>query len=176
MDDPAAARSITGSDRCQYGFGDRQGISDTQRFLAEQGNKIVPDTCPEPGLFRLRETIIETPISQISSLEKPLRASASAAFAEPGLVTPVRATRAIATMETAPIGIALPIIAAIVPTKSASRCQALGSTPSGTGTANQIIQVIRTAIKEGTGFSGVSLFIGPSVVIVFNCRRVTYLY
>lgn len=76
---------------------------------------------------------MEIPINQIRSLENPLNASPIAALVELGLVTPVTATNAIAIIETAPIGSALPIMAAIVPTKRANKCQALGSTPSGMG-------------------------------------------
>ena len=92
-------------------------------------------------------------------MEKPLNASLIAPLVESGLVTPVAATSAIAIIDTAPIGKALPIIAAIVPTNSANKCQALGSTPWGTGITNQMIRVIATAIKVGIGRNGVNLFI-----------------
>lgn len=103
--------------------------------------------------------MIEKPISQISWLEKPLSASSSAAPGLPGLVTPVTATRAMAITETAPIGIALPMMAMMVPINSASSCQALGATPSGTGMRNQMISVAARAHREGSGLSGVSLSI-----------------
>ncbi|CAI2474060.1 Uncharacterised protein [Serratia ficaria] len=103
--------------------------------------------------------MIEKPISQISGLEKPLSASSSAAPGLPGWVTPVTATSAMAITATAPIGIALPMMAMMVPINSASSCQALGATPSGTGMKNQTISVEATAHREGTGLSGVSLSI-----------------
>src|SRR5471030_3228871 len=99
--------------------------------------------------------MMEIPISQIRLFEKPRNASLSAAVGLPGLVTPVSATSAMAMMEMAPMGRALPIIAAIVPTNSARRCHALGVTSCGAGITNQIISVIIIAIREGTGFSGV---------------------
>lgn len=68
-------------------------------------------------------------INHIKSLEKPLSESAKALDSSSGLVTPVIATRAIATIDNAPIGMALLIIATIVPTKIASKCQALSLTP-----------------------------------------------
>jgi hypothetical protein len=77
-------------------------------------------------------------ISQISGLAKPLSASAMAPSGLPGRVTSVMATSAIAITETAPIGKALPMMAAMVPVNSASRCQASGVTFSGTGITNQI--------------------------------------
>ena len=49
------------------------------------------------------------------------------------------------------MGIALPIIAAITPTNIASRCQACGVTPAGTGTANQISSANPTATAAGSG-------------------------
>ena len=48
------------------------------------------------------ETRTAMTISQISALEKPLSASLSAAADLPGLVTPVMATRAMATTESEP--------------------------------------------------------------------------
>lgn len=44
--------------------------------------------------------MIEIPINQIRSLEKPLKASAIAPLVDSGLVTPVAATNEIATIET----------------------------------------------------------------------------
>ena len=107
---------------------------------------------PRPVLIRPREIMMEMPISQIRELEKPLRASA---MAPPGLalVTPVMATRAMATMDRAPMGMALPMIAAMVPMNRARRCQALGVTPWGTGMTNQISSVMAMATKAGTPFS-----------------------
>ncbi|BET79821.1 hypothetical protein GBFDFA_03015 [Edwardsiella anguillarum] len=113
--------------------------------------------------------MIEMPISQIRALEKPLRASFNAAAGFPGAVTPVRATSAIATTETAPIGSALPIMAAMVPTNSASSCQALALTPAGAGIINQRVRVIASAIRAGRGFNGVSLSIGCHPFIILLC-------
>ena len=103
-------------------------------------------------MISAREIMIATPISQISGLAKLLSASAIA-VAGLSLVTPVTATSAIASTDSAPIGIALPMIAAIVPTNSASRCQASGVTPSGTGTTNQISRPIATATAIGIGLN-----------------------
>ena len=83
---------------------------------------------PSPVLMMPREIMIDTPISQISELEKLLSASAIAP-AGVLLVTPVTATNVTATIDSAPIGIALPIMAAMVPTNNASRCQAFCVTP-----------------------------------------------
>ena len=55
---------------------------------------------------------------------KEFTASSREAFASPGLVTCVSATEAIAMTEIAPIGSAFPMIAAIVPIKSAKSCHA----------------------------------------------------
>ena len=93
--------------------------------------------------------MMEKPINQISGLENPLKASA---IAPPGfgLVTPVNATSAIAITPIAPIGNALPMIAAMVAIKSANKCQALGLTPAGTGMTNQINAPITKAMIRGT--------------------------
>src|SRR5690606_36774804 len=108
-----------------------------------------------------REIMIEMPISQISEFENPLSASAIAADGL-SLVTPVIATSVIAMMECAPIGMNLPMIAAIVPMNSASICQALGLTPSGTGITDQITRVIATATIAGTGMNDSTLIIAPN--------------
>ncbi|MND82397.1 hypothetical protein D3C80_742260 [compost metagenome] len=65
------------------------------------------------------------------------------------LVTPVTATKVIAIIAIAPIGIALPMIAAITPTNIANKCHASGSTPAGTGITNQINNVINKEISVG---------------------------
>ena len=105
---------------------------------------------PKPVFRMPREIIIATPINQISGLEKLLKASfiASAGFSA---VTPVIATSIIAIIERAPIGIALPIIAAITPTNIANKCHACGVTPSGTGMTNQISKAKPSAIAVGKG-------------------------
>src|SRR5574344_263423 len=105
---------------------------------------------PSPVLMMPREIMIDTPISQISELEKLLRASfmAPAAFS---LVTPVTATSAMAMMDSAPMGSALPMMAAMVPTNSASKCQALGVTPSGTGMMKPMTSHRANAIAVGKG-------------------------
>ena len=92
--------------------------------------------------------MIEMPISQISELEKLLSASPMAP-AGLSLVTPVIATSAMAMMEMAPIGSALPMMAAMVATNRASRCQAFSVTPCGTGTTNQISSPRATDIAMG---------------------------
>ena len=99
-----------------------------------------------------REIMIDTPISQISEFEKLLSASAMAPPAV-SLVTRVSATSAIATIDSAPIGMALPMMAAMVPTNSASRCQASDVTPSGTGTTNQINRPSAMAMAVGSGLN-----------------------
>ena len=63
---------------------------------------------------------------------------------------------AIAITDSAPIGIALPMIAAMVPMNSANRCQALGDTLSGTGATNQIRSARPIAMALGTGFGKLS--------------------
>src|SRR5450830_1364208 len=90
-------------------------------------------------------------INQIKGLEKPLKASAIAPSGLPGRVTSVMATKEMATIDKAPIGMALPMMAAMVPINSASKCQALGLTLSGTGMTNQIRRVMATAIALGMG-------------------------
>ena len=96
--------------------------------------------------------MMATPISQISGLPKLLKASA---MALPGLslVTPVIATSIMAMMDIAPIGIALPIMAAITPTNIANKCQACGETPSGIGIINQMIKPNASAMAEGMGLN-----------------------
>src|SRR3989338_7742325 len=107
---------------------------------------------PSPVLIRPREIMMEMQISQISELEKPLRASAMAALGL-ALVTPVMATKAMAIMARAPMGMALPMIAAMVPMNMANRCHALAETPAGTGMTNQMTSAMPTATQAGTIFS-----------------------
>ena len=97
-----------------------------------------------------REIMMDTPISQISGLAKLDSASLIAASGL-SLVTPVNATSITATIDNAPMGIALPIIAAITPTNIARRCHACGVTPVGTGMTNQISRASPTATAAGTG-------------------------
>ena len=111
---------------------------------------------PSPVLMMPREIMIDTPISQISELEKLLSASAMAP-AGLSLVTSVIATRAMATIDSAPIGMALPMMAAMVATNSASRCHALGATPSGTGMTNQISRPMPTAMAMEVGLNPMRL-------------------
>ncbi len=66
---------------------------------------------------------MEIPINQINGFAKLLKASFIASLGL-SLVTPVTATNVIASIAIAPIGIALPIIAAITPINIASRCHA----------------------------------------------------
>ncbi|PRD29864.1 UNVERIFIED_CONTAM: yjdF [Trichonephila clavipes] len=94
---------------------------------------------------------MEIPINQINGFEKLLNASF---IAPDGLsfVTPVTATKVIAMIAIAPIGMAFPIMAAITPTNIANKCQAFGSTPAGTGTANQIMSITSIAIFSAEYF------------------------
>ena len=73
---------------------------------------------------------------------------ASAGFSA---VTPVTATNMMAIIDNAPIGITLPIIAAITPTNNANKCHACGVTSFGAGITNQINNVKPTAIAAGMG-------------------------
>ena len=68
------------------------------------------------------------PIIQMSELLRLLKASlvASAAFS---LVTPVSATKVMPKIAMAPIGMALPMMPAMMPTNNAKRCHASGDTP-----------------------------------------------
>src|SRR5512133_4022495 len=106
---------------------------------------------PNPVLVRATEIITAMAINQIKGLAKPLKASSMAPAGLPGRVTCVMATRDMATIDNAPIGMTLPMMAAMVPMNSASRCQALGLTLSGTGTTNQIRRVMPTAMAVGIG-------------------------
>jgi hypothetical protein len=54
-----------------------------------------------------------------------------------------------AIIEIAPIGMALPIMAAITPINMANRSHALAETSCGTGMKNQIIRVSDTEIMVG---------------------------
>ena len=114
---------------------------------------------PSPVLMSAREIMIATPMSQISGLAKLLSASAMAT-AGLSLVTPVSATSAIARIDSAPIGMALPMIAAMVATNSASRCQAFGATPSGTGMTNQMSRPMAQATAAGTGLNPIGFLLG----------------
>ena len=77
-------------------------------------------------------------------------------MASPGVspVTPLAATIEIAITEIAPIGMALPMIATIVPTNIASMSQAFGVSPSGKGITSQINRVVATAIAVDQGLKG----------------------
>ena len=90
------------------------------------------------------------PIIQINELLRLLRASlvASAAFS---LVTPVSATKVMPKIAIAPMGMALPMMPAMMPTNNAKRCHASGDTPCGTGMTNQIISVSASATAAGIG-------------------------
>src|SRR5450631_813246 len=108
---------------------------------------------PKPVLFNDKDTITAATISQMSGLANPLRESVSACAGLPGLVTPVMATSAMAMTANAAMGIALPMIATIVPVNRANRCHALGVTPAGTGMTNQMTSVstITNAVGSGLG-------------------------
>ena len=93
------------------------------------------------------------PISQISGLEKPERASETAPLELSGLVTPVSATTVMAMIARAPMRMVLPMMAAMVATKIASRCQASGLTPSGTGITNQSASPRVTETRAGSGLN-----------------------
>ena len=114
---------------------------------------------PSPVLISAREIMIAAPISQISGFAKLLSASPMAA-AGLSLVTPVSATSVIARIDSAPIGMALPMMAAIVATNSASRCQAFGATPSGTGMTNQISRPIAQATAAGISLKPMVVVLG----------------
>jgi len=120
--------------------------------------KKYPILDPNPVLDKLIEIITEIPINQIKSLENPLKESAKAPLGFPGFVTSVNATKAIATIEIAPIGKAFPMIAAIVPTNKANKCHAFGVTPLGIGIINQMDNVRAIDIKAGIGFIGVKMY------------------
>ena len=123
---------------------------------------------PRPVFKIPREIIIEIPISQISGSANELNASLIAISAgfliglpsapNSGTVTCVTATSITAIIDNAPIGIALPIIAAITPTNIDNKCQACGVTPSGTGMTNQINNAKPSAIAAGMGLKPI-LFI-----------------
>ena len=96
--------------------------------------------------------MIDTPISQISGLAKLDNASFMASLALPpsATVIPVTATKVIAKIDKAPMGIALPIIAAITPTNNASKFQAWSVTPSGVG-IKRIVTERAMAMTNGMG-------------------------
>src|SRR5258705_9205189 len=98
----------------------------------------------------------------MSGLANPLSESTRAAAGLPGLVTPVIATSAIAITDSEPSGIALLMMPTMVPMNSANRCQALGVTPAGTGTTNQMASVRHTTTAQGTGLSGAAFCIVAS--------------
>ena len=66
-------------------------------------------------------------INQTVGVEKPLRAAETDLDVLPGARTRLAAQTALATTATEPIGAALPMMARIVATKTAARCQALGA-------------------------------------------------
>ena len=91
---------------------------------------------PSPVLSKPREIMMAIPIIQISVLFRLLNASL-AAWADgflmglpsapiSGTVTCNSATMVIASTAIAPMGMALPMMPAITPINSASRCHALG--------------------------------------------------
>src|SRR5215469_7936065 len=112
---------------------------------------------PSPVLVTAAATITATTISQMSGLANPLSASTTAAAGLSGLVTPVSATSAMAIMDREPSGIALLMMPMMVPMNSANRCHALGVTPAGAGTANQMTSVRPTTARAGMGLSGADL-------------------
>ena len=69
-------------------------------------------------------------------------------------VTPVNATKLMAIIARAPIGSALPMMATMVATKRANKCQALSVTPAGVGITNQMIRPMAIAIIVGMGLKG----------------------
>ena len=69
-------------------------------------------------------------------------------------VTPVNATKLMAIIANAPIGRALPMIATMVATNKANKCQALSVTPSGVGMTNQMIKPMAIASIVGKGLKG----------------------
>ncbi len=89
--------------------------------------EVVADARAQPVLFRLREIMIEKPISQISWLEKPLSASSAA----PGLplVTPVTATRGDGDHRDRADRHRLADDAMMVPINSASNCERWAQRP-----------------------------------------------
>ena len=104
---------------------------------------------PSPVLSSPREIMMDTPISQISGSAKELSASRMAA-AGLSAVTPVTATSVMARMDSAPMGMTLPMMAAITPTNMASRCHAWGLTPAGAG-ISQMPSASATAMAAGMG-------------------------
>ena len=111
--------------------------------------------------------MMEAPISQMSGLAKLDSASLMAASGWL-VVTPVSATSMMAIMDSAPIGMALPMMAAITPVNMASRCHACGVTPAGTGTRNQMANASPTAMLIGTGLkpNGDGLALATSFVVI----------
>ena len=103
---------------------------------------------PSPVFSSPREIMMEAPINQISGLAK-LESASLMAFSGASAVTPVTATSVMATIDSAPMGMALPMMAAITPTNIASRCQARGVTPCGTGMANAISSASASAMPAG---------------------------
>src|SRR5215204_756514 len=118
---------------------------------------------PRPVLFSDSATSTASTISQMSGLAKPLSASVKAAAGLPGLVLWVWGMKARATTDSEPIGIALRMIATIVPMNSANRCQALGETLAGTGMTNQIRSARPTAMAVGTSLGNAGLVVPPPV-------------
>src|SRR5665647_1308046 len=114
---------------------------------------------PNPVLVKATAIIMAMAINQINGLEKPLKASAIAPSGLPGRVTSVIATKEMATIDKAPIGMALPMMAAMVPINNASKCHASGLTLSGTGMTNQIRRAMPIATAVGMGLGREGLFI-----------------
>ena len=103
--------------------------------LPNRGDEVIADARAQAGFQNPREIIIEIPISQISGSANELNASLIAISAgfliglpsapNSGTVTCVTATSITAIIDNAPIGIALPIIAAITPTNTRQQMPSL---------------------------------------------------
>ena len=109
---------------------------------------------------------MDIPINQIRGLAKPLKASLMESlglFAD----TQVIATSAIAIIEIAPIGIALPIMAEITPINIANRSQAFAETSCGIGMRNQIIRVSDTEIMVGMSLNPIESYSKNIVIMGF---------
>ncbi len=97
-----------------------------------------------------REIIIEIPINQIKGLEKMLSASLILASGV-SAVTPVTATKAIPIIDKAPIGIALAIMAVIIPINIAKSVHPSANTSSGTGMTKRMTKATAREIIAGIG-------------------------
>src|SRR5471032_1512543 len=113
---------------------------------------IRPMRLPSPVFFKPRELRMATTISQISGLEKLLRASVMAPFEEVE-VTCDRDTITMAIIAITPIGITFKIIATMVVRKIATSDQALGVKPSGVGSSNSVIST-SVEMMAGTSRNG----------------------